>query len=183
MSSHRPAHAVVVRLGGGRRSPGHARAAVLAHVRDVTASARTDELALMTSEVVANAVVHGGAVDGRGIELRMERRDGALRVRVSDPGEGRMPEVRGRDDLEPGGLGLVLLEALSERWGVVRRAGVKEVWFDFELAPPGGGDHDGSHVACSACGLRLYTLEAWVTWDHCPRCDAPLTRVSPTAVS
>jgi anti-sigma regulatory factor (Ser/Thr protein kinase) len=80
--------------------------------------------------------MHGGAGDGRPIELRMERRAGMLRILVSDPGGGHMPELRSRDDLEPGGLGLVLLEALSERLGVVRHEFAKQVWFDFPLGDP-----------------------------------------------
>jgi anti-sigma regulatory factor (Ser/Thr protein kinase) len=81
---------------------------------------------LLTSELVTNAVRHGGA----GVEVRYGVVGGALRVEVYDDGAG-LPQVRRADSDDEGGRGLMLLEGLSERWGVRRaRGGGKSVWFE-----------------------------------------------------
>ena len=49
---------------------------------------RLDELVLMTSEVVTNAVTHGSAEPDGGIGLRLEEDQGAVRIVVTDDGEG-----------------------------------------------------------------------------------------------
>lgn len=61
---------------------------------------------------------------------------GLLRVEVSDAGAGK-PEVCTPGEDETGGRGLLLVEALADRWGVRERAyGIgKTVWA--ELKAPG----------------------------------------------
>ena len=83
-------------------------------------------------ELAANAVTHG-RVPGRDAGLRLNRIDGARRVRieVSDVRGERLPSpVRdGRPDAD-GGRGLALVAALAEDWGVIARPGApgKTVW-------------------------------------------------------
>lgn len=84
-----------------------------------------DTAALLVSEVATNALVHG-----RG-DVRVEAvaRDGALRVEVSDDEPG-LPAPRRAGELDEGGRGLALLDALASDWGTDGGADGKTVWFE-----------------------------------------------------
>jgi anti-sigma regulatory factor (Ser/Thr protein kinase) len=106
-----------------------------ARFADAVDAAELGRLLVLTSEVVTNAVVHAGADAGREIGLRLSRGRGAVRVGVSDLGSGGVPVVRDLDPFEPGGLGLLMVERMSERWGVDPRGERgHEVWFEFRLS-------------------------------------------------
>ena len=85
--------------------------------------ANAGDLQLLVSEVVTNAVRHGGADDDAHVivEVVAERR--CICVRVLDGGR-RVPAPR--EPGEQGGFGLHLVEALAARWG----AAPGEVWFE-----------------------------------------------------
>ncbi|MFH8223764.1 ATP-binding protein [Streptomyces sp. NPDC018057] len=92
--------------------------------------ARAEDVALCTSELATNALLHG-VPPGRGFLLRV-RYDGAVvRVEVHDSGDGvpRIPE--GPPDAAEGGRGLLLVSALSDKWGVGERNPGKVVWAEF----------------------------------------------------
>ncbi|MFE0463497.1 ATP-binding protein [Kitasatospora sp. NPDC058965] len=80
------------------------------------------ELRLLASELATNAIKHGArGSEDETIELVFWTADGFHWLAVSDPGEG-WPAMAtpGRDVC--GGRGLVLVEALSDVWGVAERA-------------------------------------------------------------
>ncbi|MEO3768244.1 ATP-binding protein [Streptomyces sp. B8F3] len=80
----------------------------------------------VVSELVTNAVVHARVPAGREIQTRFVRQDRGVRIEVHDA-SGAWPVRRVPD--ESGGYGLLLVEALASRWGVVEREGVgKAVW-------------------------------------------------------
>lgn len=84
-----------------------------------------ETLKLLVSEVVTNAVRHGGS-DGP-VELHASW-NSEIRVAVQDHGDGFSPTPRnGRPD-EPGGFGLYLVGQLADRWGVETDGGTT-VWF------------------------------------------------------
>jgi anti-sigma regulatory factor (Ser/Thr protein kinase) len=178
-----------LRLPGGVEASLKARAAVTALLGSQLDPARLDDLLILTSEVVTNAVVHANAGPGRQVGLRITRGDGTVHVAVTDRAPALQPRIKPLDPLEPGGLGLVLVEELSERWGVAHPyAGTKEVWFDFLLSsallePDPATSKERAHVACPDCGLRLYTADAWTLLERCPRCRAGLTRHPSTAMT
>ncbi|MET9295577.1 ATP-binding protein [Streptomyces sp. NPDC003077] len=98
------------------------------------AGERAEEVLLCVSELVTNALVHG-VPPGRGFRLQLwVTGDGALRVEVHDSGEGR-PRAgavpAGAE--EEAGRGLMLVEALADKWGVGERAPGKIVWCEFEV--------------------------------------------------
>ena len=74
----------------------------------------TDELLLVASELVTNAVRHG-----RGdIELRVDLSGPAVRLEVLDDGHAALQEaVVDPPALQEGGRGLPLVSAVSQRWG------------------------------------------------------------------
>ncbi|MFG2191890.1 ATP-binding protein [Streptomyces sp. NPDC048639] len=105
-----------------------------------------DTLRLLTSELITNAVAHG---NGR-IELVLSlspyagshpltgrRPYAVLRVEVSDdsPFPARR-DGRPEDDEYEHGRGLLLVEALSDRWGQEARTGGKQLWCEFALSGP-----------------------------------------------
>jgi anti-sigma regulatory factor (Ser/Thr protein kinase) len=84
-----------------------------------------DPAELLVSEIVTNAVLHAGTA----IDLRCTLIDHSLLVEVDDGGR-QLPSSRGYDDSTVcGGRGLVLLEHVAERWGVIPTFGGKTVWF------------------------------------------------------
>nr|WP_225797192.1 ATP-binding protein [Streptomyces aculeolatus] len=90
---------------------------------------------LVVSELVTNAVVHARVPTGREIQTRFVRQDGAVRIEVHDA-SGVWPVPRVPD--ESGGYGLLLVQALASRWGVVERERVgKAVW---AVVADSGGD-------------------------------------------
>jgi anti-sigma regulatory factor (Ser/Thr protein kinase) len=88
---------------------------------------------LIVAELVTNAVEAvaslGGAAGPPPVRLRLTRRDHGIQVEVSD-GSDDMPDSRRCQPTdEPGGWGLVLVDALSARWGSYRvTGGGKCVW-------------------------------------------------------
>ena len=80
---------------------------------------RRGVLELLTSELVTNAIRHGSTKPDESIVLAARPVDGAVRVEVYDEGRaGYEGGCAGTDLMEPGGLGLVLVESLATRWGV-----------------------------------------------------------------
>ncbi|MFJ4470909.1 ATP-binding protein [Streptomyces sp. NPDC089424] len=87
-------------------------------------TAALDSVAVVVAELAANAVTHG-RVPGRDFELRLALVPGSVRIEVTDTGTG--PRPPGPGDVRPpapgdgSGRGLVLVEALADRWEVLER--------------------------------------------------------------
>jgi anti-sigma regulatory factor (Ser/Thr protein kinase) len=82
----------------------------------------------MTSELVTNSVLHTGGELELGLYLDLDR----LRVEVVDRSE-RLPTLQTPDIEATGGRGLLIIESLSQAWGVEGRSGGKAVWFEVPL--------------------------------------------------
>jgi len=74
-----------------------------------------DLAALIISELVTNAIVHGTGP----IEVRLSHEDGSLRVQVHDQGD-RRPVRRHPDSDWEDGRGLALIDGLIEQYGGTR---------------------------------------------------------------
>lgn len=88
-------------------------------------SEASDTAAQLVAELAANAVTHG-RVPGRDFEVTAEIRDRTLRLAVSDArGELRPPgpgaACAPMPPLAESGRGLLLVDALADRWGVLDR--------------------------------------------------------------
>lgn len=89
-------------------------------------------LALLTTELVANAQRHG-PTRGR-VALRLVRSAGALRVEVQDEG-ATPPVVRHPPPEAVDGRGMLLVQHLARAWGSeLLPDGGKTVWFALDLA-------------------------------------------------
>lgn len=116
------------------RSAGRARSLLRGQAGTWRLPADTAETAvLLFSELVTNAVRHS-RTKGRHIGTRCVLRPGALRVEVSDAGEGRPARRVARED-EEAGRGLALVEVLAADWGTSPRPfGIgKTVWFELPV--------------------------------------------------
>jgi anti-sigma regulatory factor (Ser/Thr protein kinase) len=88
---------------------------------------RCDAVALATSELVTNVLLH--ADGAQAIDVQLSRRDDVVRVRVANAGVGFdvSPISHGEG---PGGWGLEIVAAVSRTWGVEERAGETVVSFE-----------------------------------------------------
>ena len=115
-------------MAGGIQAPERARA-WLHNVARWLDKEMEPTLALLVSELVNNAVRHGGAGDRELIELELRATADGVGVEVSDPGPGFAPRERECALEEPGGWGLVLVDQMADRWGVTHD-GRTHVWFE-----------------------------------------------------
>jgi anti-sigma regulatory factor (Ser/Thr protein kinase) len=86
---------------------------------------QVETLRLLVSELVTNAVRHGGCDEPVEVHAAW---NAEVRVEVVDHGHGFSPEPRAGALDEPGGFGLLLVGRLAERWGVDTDSGTR-VWF------------------------------------------------------
>ncbi|MFH9858197.1 SpoIIE family protein phosphatase [Streptomyces sp. NPDC017202] len=161
-ASGAPAHAgghphTRVTLAGGPLAPGAARDVVRVALAEWTgrglpgarelAGRLGEEVVLVVSELVTNAVVHAGTdVDLLcRLEAEPEQPDTcAVVVEVTDRHPSRAPRDGGPDtpyDTPEHGRGLRLVATLADAWGVTYRRGAKTVWARLPARP---ADDDGN---------------------------------------
>ncbi|MEU1506936.1 ATP-binding protein [Kitasatospora sp. NPDC005748] len=91
-----------------------------------------DDVLLLVSELLANAVLHAGGAR----ELVLHTAPARLRIEVTDaspdlprPREPRAPGL-------PGGHGLNIVAKLADRWGADSHADGKSVWLEIDTPRP-----------------------------------------------
>lgn len=114
-------HEVVV--DHGPHGPGQARAAVDAWARAVGADRLCDDLTLIVSELVTNAVRYGAPP----VSVEVTADDATVTVAVRDGAPGS-PVPRTPDPDAEGGRGLLLIDLLSLEHGVSADPPGKAVW-------------------------------------------------------
>jgi anti-sigma regulatory factor (Ser/Thr protein kinase) len=96
-----------------------------------------DDVALLVTELVSNAVRHGGGASDSRLQLEFRRCDDRIRVELLHPGSvfepPSSPPSNGGSD---GGWGLFLVDRMAESWGVRPDASGTCVWFEMAAAPP-----------------------------------------------
>jgi anti-sigma regulatory factor (Ser/Thr protein kinase) len=96
--------------------------------RNLDANVDPDVVAVLTSEVVTNAIALGAGE----VTVTIRCADNRLRVEVRDHGYG-MPEVAHPAPIDAGGgRGLMIVEELSSAWGVQQFLPGKIVWFEVD---------------------------------------------------
>jgi len=89
-----------------------------------------DDAALLTTELMANAVRQGSGI----VNLRVELEDGLLHVDVQDDAE-ELPSTRLGNPGSPRGLGgggLWIVQSVARDWGSDGADGGKTVWFELK---------------------------------------------------
>ena len=117
----------------GASAPGVARKALEA--LDASLGTRLlEDSGLVVTEVVTNCVQHAGLAPFQRIELKLSLLPQLLRIEVSDDGPGFIAEpVSSKPDRAPGGWGLMLVDQLTDRWGVECSHSTR-VWLEFDRA-------------------------------------------------
>ncbi|HWG15448.1 MAG TPA: ATP-binding protein [Streptosporangiaceae bacterium] len=86
------------------------------------------DAALVVTELLSNAIRHAAPLPGAQVRVAWTIDHDALRVAVSDAGDGPLPHVTEPAPSAPGGRGLGIVETLASRWGVRRDDGETTVW-------------------------------------------------------
>jgi anti-sigma regulatory factor (Ser/Thr protein kinase) len=110
-------------LDGSRQSPAAARAMAADVVADLHLERVADDLALVVSELVTNAIRYAQPP----VEIEIETSDDAVTVAVGDGSPGR-PSPREVADDEEGGRGLTLIDLLAAETGVRPKPPGKTIW-------------------------------------------------------
>jgi anti-anti-sigma regulatory factor len=123
-----PAARAMLRLPPVRSAPAQARSFLGSCLRTWNVSGGPtlddDGAALVLDELVTNAVLHAGTP----VDVLVGLRGNLLRVAVADRSDVEISRRMATDD-EENGRGLALVEALTQRWGVLpRRFSGKVVW-------------------------------------------------------
>lgn len=128
---HEPAEVAVVR-----------RALLADLERDPRASLVADDAAVVTSELVGNAVRHGAPLEG-GLLVRWRVGEEVVAIEVVDGGGGSGPSPRrtlealDADPMATSGRGLRIVEQLARRWGTsVDAEGRRTVWAVLDTPAP-----------------------------------------------
>jgi anti-sigma regulatory factor (Ser/Thr protein kinase) len=93
-----------------------------------------DRAQLITSELVTNGVRHGNDEAGGCIRFSAELHPTFLRIEVTNPATASRPTLQPRGELRSSGYGLIIVDALADRWGSDVHGAVR-VWCELELDP------------------------------------------------
>jgi phosphoserine phosphatase RsbU/P len=115
-------------INGGTSAPARARTALKAF--EGTLRDFADDVRLLTTELVTNAVVHGGADSDTSIGVRIEASTDAIRGEICHPG----PRFEARPRPEEQKFGLHLVDQLADRWGHEPIGSHNHVWFELDRA-------------------------------------------------
>lgn len=92
-----------------------------------------DDVLLVVSELVTNAVRHSGCEAQDTITLHAVLHGNCIRIAVHDPGHSTQTPAPSEDlPVGDGGLGLRLVERIARRWGVERPHG-RLVWAELTV--------------------------------------------------
>ncbi|TXS43891.1 ATP-binding protein [Streptomyces sp. OR43] len=132
------------------------RRAVRRHLRSWGLSDVADAAEICVSELASNVISHVG--EGTPVTLAVEMNGTHLRVALRDPDTRVLPTLVHAGPDDESGRGMALLDAVSDRWGVILGAESKLVWCDLatSLRTPDGHVGDRRVAKGEAC-LTLYS--------------------------
>lgn len=119
-------HSGTLSLPAGPTAPARARRQI-AHLCAALPSEAVKTAQLLTSELVTNAVTHGGDP----VSMIVAYDDHVLRVDVRDSGPG-VPQQARPAPMALNGRGLMIVAACAGAWGSEPLGGGKSVWFQLD---------------------------------------------------
>ena len=111
-----------VRFALDVQAAARARDAVVQWMGDSVASSVLDHCKLLVSELVTNSVRHSGMPADEQVVVRVGVTGENVRIEVEDPGTEGSIAPRTADVDSGGGFGLLIVQMISEKWGVDRAA-------------------------------------------------------------
>ncbi|MDX6274277.1 MAG: hypothetical protein QOJ92_1487 [Frankiales bacterium] len=87
-----------------------------------------DDVALVLSELVGNAVRYANGLPSGGLHVDWEIRPGVVEVAVTDGGSDSEPRARAAGPESAGGRGLAIVDVVASHWGVRHQGSVTTVW-------------------------------------------------------
>lgn len=94
-----------------------------------------EDAALLTSELVTNAICHTATGTDGAFEVAVQHDAGGVRVQVTDDGSATMPvPVPRSTGFAPSGRGLAMVDAIAARWGHHPAGNGRAVWFELSCA-------------------------------------------------
>ncbi|MDF5753860.1 ATP-binding protein [Spongiactinospora sp. TRM90649] len=109
--------ALFLHLLGNERAPKAARAILRDFWKgNAFDESCLDDLLLVTSELVTNAILHTASGDGGMVVLAVQVRPSCVRIEVTDEGSPTEPRVGPPEVFTEGGKGLALVAALTDEW-------------------------------------------------------------------
>jgi serine/threonine-protein kinase RsbW len=125
--------AILMNLPAGPTAATTARSEITRRLSPRVTVGLLEDVRLLLTELITNALRHADMKVDDEIGVRAELSGGIVRIEVSDPGRDGPVEVR-----EPGprggGYGLMLVERLTDHWGVEHRDGTM-VWAELSAGP------------------------------------------------
>ena len=130
-SARDAAQSLVFELPATPAAVSAARRALLAASGGLPSTVRDDVLLLLT-ELVSNAVRHAEAGAGRWVRVELEQWARMIRVAVFDEGTGFTAEAPHPERDRSGGWGLFLIDRIADRWGITPTPSGTCAWFEIE---------------------------------------------------
>jgi anti-sigma regulatory factor (Ser/Thr protein kinase) len=124
-----PAQSLLLELPATPTAAPAARRALLADWGTLPTSVRDDVLLLVT-ELVNNAVRHANAGADRPLRVEVRHRPPTLRVAVFDEGTGFTSDGPRSEGNKSGGWGLFLVDQIADRWGITPTGSGTCVWLE-----------------------------------------------------
>jgi anti-sigma regulatory factor (Ser/Thr protein kinase) len=148
---------VEVVLPADTGAPRAARHVVASHLGDLVAPSVLASAQLLISELVTNSVRHSGVAAGQQLTVRVDLGQTWCRVQVEDPGRDGVIAPRPVDAVQGSGMGLNVVQELSERWGLERASeGGTWVWAQLSRAAVGvDADFQSTGTRPSSAGEGL----------------------------
>jgi anti-sigma regulatory factor (Ser/Thr protein kinase) len=120
----------------GDHAPGIARSVIVRSLGDHVPRSALDDAQLVVSELVTNSVCHSNQGEHGHVIVRVRLWRSTCRIEVEDPGWDGVIEPLTPDPKRGTGLGLNLVQMLSESWGIVRAPrGPTRVWAQLSCGP------------------------------------------------
>ncbi len=121
-----------LRLRPNRHAPAAVRTMIRQMLDEAHLAAMADDVLLLATELTTNAVLHAGT----DLDVTVDVDANRVHVAVADGHRGELPVLdptsATRRPLLSHGRGLILVDRIATRWGVVHDNSGKSVWFDIQ---------------------------------------------------
>jgi serine/threonine-protein kinase RsbW len=178
---------LALRLSADPRAPLVARREIRSFAAGLDEQMRSN-LALLVSELVTNSLRHASRGPESWVRLEATITPDSVRVEVADPGD-RFPSSRNAEG--EGGWGLLLVDRVASRWGVLRDQQTR-VRFEADLPRPTGRDCwrdvvggwpescvETARRICAVLGPPEPATQSALVWDRDDGCRIVVERTAP----